>query len=441
MITGTNYISSDIPSGASYNFLVEDANGCFSNNITGIRNCDCESDAGSMNSSAINVCDTIDSVQGIYNNDGNLDGDDLGAYYLHTNNGPTLGSIIDFNSTGLFSFITGLMNPGQTYYISYVVGSDDGTGLIDLQDPCLDVSFGQPVIWNALPSINFESYYFSCLDTIDILLELSTINYNLLEGPGVITFSSQVEDTLSIAFSESGDYLLEFINSLNGCQVSDTAVVTIGTPISNVIIYDCNTVEPTFDATLILNGDGPFLINQQLITDTIILTDLPIDTSFSLIATDFNGCISVPINISTSCDCIVLGHVLDTRLQEACISEEFLNVDTSQLVNLNDDEIGLFYIYEAGTDPFTDFIFTTDSPQIPLELPLTSNTLYGVFYASGVPNNQGVLDLDDTCTSVSNVQPFTFYPLPVFQNVEETNICESSFRFDRYGNDLSMNLF
>lgn len=432
-IAGTSFTSANIGSGTPYSFEVQDFNGCFSNVISGSKNCNCEGDAGSMNVNQLSICDTISSIQGIYNNDGSLDVDDIGLYYLHTDNGPSLGTIIDINSTGIFDFVTGLMIADQTYYISYVVGNDDGSGSIDLQDPCLDVSVGQPVVWYTQPSIDFDPSYYSCTDTVAIAIDPFTVNYKLLNGPGIVTFESQSSDSIFIAFSESGDYIIELINAANGCEVSDTAIVRIASPISNEVIYECNTDNPTFDATLIFSGDGPFMFDQQLIIDTLKFIDLPVDTSFVITIIDINSCTSDLITINTTCDCIELTHELPIDLFETCISQGSFDIDTSQLMALNEGEIGQYFIYETGTDPINDVILTLDSIQVLFELPLITNVIYEVYYASGIPNGSGNVNLQDPCVSISNTQSFIFYPLPIFQTISQTEICGSSLEFDRYG--------
>lgn len=149
-IGGTTYTSAPISIGVPYSFEVTDNGNCPSVIVQGIDNCGCISDAGTMLPSFIQACLGDEVIVTVSTEI--LDANDLGLYILHDNPGTSLGAIFDSNTSGLFSFLP-LMTPGQSYYVSFVVGNDMA-GSIDFNDPCLAVALGAEVIWNKFPSIN-----------------------------------------------------------------------------------------------------------------------------------------------------------------------------------------------------------------------------------------------------------------------------------------------
>jgi gliding motility-associated-like protein len=148
-IGGNTFTSGVIPSGGSYSFLIDDANGCGPVTFSGSYNCNCISDAGSFGTVAepLTVCAGDDwSVGAFHNNDEVLDGNDILLFVLHDNPGPVLGAIIETSPDGNFMYPVGAI-PFQTYYVSVVVGNDDGSGGIDLTDPCLSVLPGLEIVF------------------------------------------------------------------------------------------------------------------------------------------------------------------------------------------------------------------------------------------------------------------------------------------------------
>lgn len=47
------------------------------------------------------------------------------------------------------------MQTGVTYYVAAVAGNNNG-GNVDLNDPCLDFSNANPVVWRPLPTVTFS---------------------------------------------------------------------------------------------------------------------------------------------------------------------------------------------------------------------------------------------------------------------------------------------
>ncbi len=86
-----------------------------------------------------------------------LDEDDILGFALHNSpeGNPEMDGfeLYEVNASGLFSN-DGAAPSNQQIYVSSLVGNDDGSGLVDLSDPCVSISAGEPVI--LLEPIVFE---------------------------------------------------------------------------------------------------------------------------------------------------------------------------------------------------------------------------------------------------------------------------------------------
>ena len=135
MIVGSFFESNPIMSGDDFFFEIFDDLGC-STIVEGNFECPCLSDAGTMPFDLIESC-VLDNDLIIveWNDDGLLDFNDVGTFILHDSQDDFLGDILTVNEFGEFEYTSDLI-PGQTYYISYVVG-DELNGTVDLDDLCL----------------------------------------------------------------------------------------------------------------------------------------------------------------------------------------------------------------------------------------------------------------------------------------------------------------
>lgn len=144
-VGGSNFTSAPMPSGTNYTFLLDDANGCGPVAISGSADCNCTTFSGTMNFTGSPVLVCLDSAFSVvHNGDETLDPGDLLLFMLHDDPGAQLGTVIAVSGTTSFPFPAGVL-AGQTWYVSAVAGNGDGTGGIDLTDPCLSVSQGVPV--------------------------------------------------------------------------------------------------------------------------------------------------------------------------------------------------------------------------------------------------------------------------------------------------------
>ncbi|MEK7255099.1 MAG: hypothetical protein AAB316_10160, partial [Bacteroidota bacterium] len=182
--SGNSFISSPIPSGQPYNFLVTDSGVCGGSQetVSGFLICDPITNAGTMNLAPWLLCEgQMASAQ--WNNDATLDANDALVFVLHTGSTNALGNVLSVNATGIFGFDPGTMSYGQTYYISAVAGNELN-GSVDFDDPAMSVAQGQSVVFFEKPTLQIpEPETLTCHVTSVMLTALAS------GGSGDFTFS------------------------------------------------------------------------------------------------------------------------------------------------------------------------------------------------------------------------------------------------------------
>ncbi len=162
-VGGSTFTSSAIPSGTGYVFNLNDGNNCGPVVISGLVDCNCATSSGTMNfaNTPLHLCDSSGFVV-VHNGNELLDVDDVLEFVIHTNAGASLGTILAISSSTTFGYPANII-PGQIYYVSAVAGNNNGTGGVDLNDPCLSVSQGIPVVFYT-PSATLSSGGSICED-------------------------------------------------------------------------------------------------------------------------------------------------------------------------------------------------------------------------------------------------------------------------------------
>lgn len=139
------FVSDPIPSGNSYQFAFWDQYQCDTVDIIGSYQCNCATDAGTMDTQPISVCegDTIyvSAPTGFI-----ADPNDTLVYVLHQGD-PYQPLVYGMDSAFV---LQPPLQAGVTYFISALIGNSIPTG-VDLLDPCLSVAPGPPVVWNKNP--------------------------------------------------------------------------------------------------------------------------------------------------------------------------------------------------------------------------------------------------------------------------------------------------
>ncbi|MEZ4948532.1 MAG: gliding motility-associated C-terminal domain-containing protein [Saprospiraceae bacterium] len=214
-IQGGRFVSQPIPNGTPYDFLIEDAGPCpMRKPLTGIYDCGafCGSEPGVMEKSLIEVCGS-EPAKGEKINNGVLDPDDVSDFILHTSPNQELGTVLGRNLDGEFRFDPEELEYDKTYYISYIIGNEEN-GIVDLDDPCIAIAEGQPVIFRQSPEITIAEKVFLNCDGTPVILDGSFGNnsktYWTLEN-------GQIFNQPILSINEPGLITIETVSSA-GCS-------------------------------------------------------------------------------------------------------------------------------------------------------------------------------------------------------------------------------
>ncbi len=432
-LSGNTFTSDLIPDGTPYSFDITDANNCGPINVSGIYVCNCITNAGTMPPDTLSLC-TDEPAQVQMPADTTLDGDDLALFVLHEDNGTnglTLGNIIAINNTGTFDFLPGQMTAEQTYYISVIVGDNDGNGQIDMNDPCLSISNGQPVIWHAYPTPDAGPDNGICGLNYDLNATPSIGNgmWTLSSGPGNASFADPTNPTTPVSVDAFGTYTFIWAEDNFGCAQSDSVSVSFfDAPSADAPVLTCDILNLYYTVSFnISGGQAPYTVTGSvagsLSANTFTSDPIPQDSAFSFDITDANGCGPVNVSGSHSCPCTTEAGSMENNLAEACENETIsLNPATGSL--LDPEDILLYVLHDQATGLGNVFA-TGTQPQFALQPGMTTETTYYVSAIAGNDlNNDGQIDTNDPCLSISNGQPVIWHALPQVSLAEDATVCE-----------------
>ena len=419
------FTSDPVSNGQSYAYSITDSFGCVSSAITGVFNCNCATNAGSMNQQLLTACPgssvTAQSAQG-----SNLDTDDIGAFILHTDIGANLGVILAENTTGIFSFVNGMVY-GTTYYISFMVGNNLN-GLPELSDPCLSIAPGQPVIFFDNPIVSAGPNVSGCGLGLQVIGNVPSGSgfWSVTGTPpgGSASIATPQNGSSAITANIFGTYTLTLTVTNNGCLSTDDVQLNFyNSPVASMPILTCDGTNQLFTVNFdISSGKAPFTVNGQALAGTSF-TSLPILSggSYDFVITDGNGCTSSHISGSFSCNCATnagqVGQIPITVCQSDSITVQILG---SQTLDANDVAS---YVLHTGSGPSLGTVLSQNhSGKFGYWTALSFGTTY---YISAIAGNNlnGFPDPNDPCFSVSPGQPIVFLQNPVSNAGADLMVC------------------
>jgi gliding motility-associated-like protein len=250
-VTGSVFTSLPIASGGNYSFAIADANGCPATTVSGSNNCDCTTNAGEMSLAPLSLCEGEPAVASFLGG-GTFDGDDVAGYALHT--GVVPAGVLFLSNSPVFPFDNSLSFE-TPYYISVIVGSNDGTGLPDLTDPCLSYSPGTPATWHELPeAVAMGSATLCKGDCTEVEISFTgnapfVFNYSNNAGnQSLSSIANQLTQTLCLTASDSWT-LLSVTDAHCQSGLSGVLDFTVNAPpFADVVAADevCNTTVSGF---------------------------------------------------------------------------------------------------------------------------------------------------------------------------------------------------
>lgn len=426
-ITGGIFTSNDILSGDSYTFTVTDANGCSSSVVTGAETCECVTEIGVLDNTAQDICDdgTATDFSVVYDSTNEfLDPTDVRVYTLHTGSGTTIVGAIATNSTGVFAFDPATMTYGTTYYISVVVGDDDGAGGVDLADRCTLVALGVPATWYVIPEAELVGGGDVCIGAD------STVVVNFT-GVGPFTIGYDIDGTAFTETTSDNPYIIN-LNNLQAdvtVTLNTVATATCTGPATGTAAFDvheevqitadavCNSTSTEFVVTIVISGGDPASYSVTPATGTLVgntFTSDPIaaGNGYSFTVTDQWGCNSEvaeePIVI---CNCISDAGTMEQTQITMCGPLDITVVMPLDTAMDSDDAIN--FVLHDGSGNSLGTVITQQAGTTFSFVP--GVTQYGVvYYISSIMGNGvgGVVDLTDPCLDVAVGTPVQWLEEP-----------------------------
>ncbi len=462
-ITGNTFVSDPIPSGNTYSFEVTD-NTCEPNVIvTGDYTCSCVTTVGTMESSTSYICESA-SVTGNYDNTLEVqEADDALGYVLHTNSGNTLGSVVMSNATPNFSFGPPLQYE-VTYYLSAVVGNDDGTGFPVLDpalDVCLKVAPGQPVIFYQETEASLSAPLYACEgETVDIVFNFTapgtynaeytidgnTFNLSAISDGHILTISPTAQVTYSLVqVSNTGlPFCTGFVD-----PATATVTIDIATPpgVENEAT-DCDDQNAFYTVSFDIiggNASAGYTVTGDpgtLTGNTFVSTPIPAGNAYSFEVSDNTCGPNVMVTGIQACDCAASVGLMETVTSQVCESASVTGVyDNTFEVMEADDAFGYVLHTNSGTTLGT-VMMTSTTPTFSFGPPLVFGETYYISAVVGNDDGTGFPVLAqslDACLQVAAGQPVIFYQETEVSISAPTTICsgeEADIVFSFTGDEL-----
>lgn len=431
--SGTTFTSNPITIGTPYNIVFHDANNCGNVTVSGASNCNCTTDAGTMNLMPIEVCEG-QPANATHNNNFVNDGNDILRFILHTNAALPIGTILAWSATPTFNFGPG-MTTGVTYYISAIAGNNDGSGNVDLNDICTSVAQGTPVTFFSLPTANLGPNDTICSGTQAIIPVSITgvAPYSLtwaLNGVTQPVVNNIPNSTYQLAITPLTNTTITLVaigDSRCNTPVADTAHIVVNTaPVVSNLTDTCDFSTQTYKLKFTVNGAPPINISGVTFTTNgnVYTTDpIPVTSPYLITLSDANMCGQTILSDSVECACITNAGTMSQTPVSVCESAT-LNVPLTTGQSLDPDD-QLFYILHtnAGNPPGVIFAWNT-TPQFTFLPGMLTNTTYYVSAVAGNPGAPGQIDLGDPCLSIAQGTPVRFQSQPTATiSPSDTAVC------------------
>lgn len=442
------FTSGPINSGSSYNFVVTDANDCNPVTVSGTFFCDCTTDVGMMDQMAMSACGT-DCITASYDPTGEaFDGDDVIEYVLHTGSGLSITGEIARNSIPEFCYdATAGMVFGTTYYISAVIGNDDGTGSVDLTDPCLAVAQGTPVVFFEVPTADLSGDVTICEgESADLTITFtgpSPYQVVYTDGANNTTLNGIISNPYTLTVTPPADASYNLVSTANdNCPgtVSGAGSVTVNTaPVVANVSTDCNATSTGFTVTFEITGSdaGSYEVlpagsgtltpgTPAIFTSNLIASP----ATYSFEVTDANGCDTILVDTQVPVQCVcstVVGTMVGTPVEECGDGPVTVAYDPTGEF-LDGDDVQEFVLHNgSGVNIGYPILARSDMPTFSFD---GATMDYGTtYYISAIVGNDdgtgSVDDMGDPCLEVAVGIPVTFYEVPTATLSGDAEICRT----------------
>lgn len=441
-LVGNVFTSDPIASGLGYSFVVTDMNDCSPVTVSAMAViCDCDTEVGEMDQALIGECGEGPVTATYDDTNQNFDADDILVYILHEGSGLTIINPIDTNITEpTFSFLSSLMTYGTTYYISAVVGNNDGGGTVDLSDPCLAVAQGTPVVFREIPTGVLSGTTEICVgENAGLTVDFTgpgpwNIVYDDGSGQQTLTGITTNPFTLNLSPGATTSVTLDTISNVNCVgDASGSADITVNTPVEvSAISTTCNSTATGYVVTFqISGGDAASYVvtpaGSGTIDGTGLFTSNEITTpdGYNFTVDDINGCApQIVTDDEVICDCTTSVGTMDATAIDECGDGPVTATYDAMLEVLDGDDVVSFILHEgSGQNIVNEIARNATEPTFSFMAPMAYGTTYYISAVVGNNDGSGSVNLGDPCISIAAGTPLTFFEVPTATLSGDPSIC------------------
>lgn len=454
-VTGTRFSSGPLPYSAPFSYTLTDRNGCLPiSKVSGTKNCNCNSDAGTMNPSLIITCGDQPAYATGKNNQF-VDGNDVVNYILHDSYGQNLGNILAINKTAnsfIASAIPGLIY-GKRYYISRVIGDPDSSDVtaVDLNNNCVSIAAGQPVIFNSVPNLNasFASSQICLGDTARMNFDFNAGRqvYRLSFSNGwIMNGLSPMNNQRLISPNVVGtsNYTIVEVKDTTGCiaQVNiPLSLTVVDAPDTSAVQLTCNNSNNAYTVSFDIIGGDPssYSVNSLASGARFTSSLIPSGRPYDLRVSDKNNCNDIILNGTHTCPCISKAGSMvsaSTIPVEFCVTANASAQHNGQQV-LDGNDVLSFLLSSDPNDPISSMIEHSSSPSFGFIAGMTPGLVYYICPIAGDNDGNGLVNLNSTCKEFAAGAPIRFIALPQASVSGSTHACQGDsvvLSFNAVGN-------
>jgi hypothetical protein len=417
-IVDSTFSISDLPVNEPDTFYIQDANGCILRVDVPAFDCQCISAVGEMFTDLITGCQT-DCVAVTYIGTNEIkDGNDILRFVVHDRPDTILGNVLAILDDPTICFDQSTMECGVIYYVSGVVGNEL-SGSINLDDPCLAVSFGQQITFNCLPVADAGSDAIACGNTTNLNAVISLGNGTWSQiGGNSATFSNDTDPNTQVSISSFGTYCFQWTEFNGLCRDRDTVCIDFyDSPIidDNSVVIECNLNNTDYTVTFDIDGGeaGSIVVEGNSGSrsgDTFVSDEILSGDPYLFVVYDGNGCARDTLEGIYDCGCLTQVGALSGGPFNLCETDVLdvaaLYDNTLEVLDGNDRLV--YILHDGSSSPLGIPLSVNTSGLFDLGS-LTLGTTYYISVVIGDESGGGNVDLTSNCLSVSDAVEVSWY--------------------------------
>ena len=336
--SGTIFTSDNINSQTNYNFSIDDDLNCGPVPLSGTQDCSCLNSAGTMDfpPNLTELC-ASESFTFTHNGDEIVELGDVFGFIIHESPDPELSLPFQWNPTSATFDFTGFLELNVTYYVSAVTGNPDdmSSSPFDVDDPCLSVSAGVPVIWRPNPTAALTADIEVCEGddatlTFDFTGTAPFIYTYNIDGnlPSITQQTNDNQVVTTIPITQTTTVTLENIEDNICSVVVNQTVNIIYNENATAVVTDtiCAPDITSYQIEITATGEEPFSIAGNVGTfvgNVFTSGPIPNGDAYSFIVADANACNMITLDGIFVCEFVCDSELGDmsTDALSLCVGE------------------------------------------------------------------------------------------------------------------------